>query len=260
MRDDVIKVFIGFDKLESVAWHTMAHSILRQSSRPVAIIPVNLSNFAGFFERPRDPKQSNEFSFSRFLVPYLCDFRGYGIYFDCDMMVRTDIAEIFHAVEQNPGKALYVVKHDYEPRNDSKFLNTVQHKYPRKNWSSVVLWNCSHEANKGLTPEYIKAAPAMNLHRFTWIVDDQIGDLDIRWNWLVGEYDEPPPDVKNVHWTIGGPYFVEYQDVDFSEEWFKESARMSFCAQRLTSTPSLPLEVISGHPNDNATKVQQADS
>ena len=232
MHDSVIKIFIGFDKVESVAWHTMAHSILRQSSRPVAIIPVNLANLKGLYTRARDPKQSNEFSFSRFLVPHLCNYEGYGIFFDCDMMLRTDIAEIFQAVEQDPDKAVYVVKHDYEPRDEVKFLNQVQYKYPRKNWSSVVVWNCAHPANKTVTPEFVNTATPMELHRFLWIPDDQIGDLDIRWNWLVGDYMNPPSDVKNVHWTVGGPYFIEYQDADFSEEWFKETARMGFCAQR----------------------------
>ena len=234
LRADVIKVFIGFDKVESVAWHTMASSIMRRSSSPVAIIPVYVANFKKFFNRPRDPKQSNEFSFTRFLVPYLCDYQGYGIYFDCDMMLRTDIAEIFTAVDKDPGKAAYVVKHNYEPRDGIKFLNTVQYKYPRKNWSSVVLWNCGHEANRKLTPEYVETASPMELHRFQWLGDEQLGELDVRWNWLVGEYDQPPADVKNVHWTIGGPYYIEYQDVDFSAEWFREAAHMAFCMQRET--------------------------
>ena len=233
MRADVIKVFIGFDKVESVAWHTMAHSILRQASRPVAIVPVNLANLRGIYTRERDAKQSNEFSFSRFLVPYLCDYQGFGVFFDCDMMLRTDINDIFAEVDKDPGKAVYVVKHDYEPRDEVKFLNTRQYKYPRKNWSSVVLWNCAHPANRVVTTDYVNHATAMDLHRFHWLKDDEIGDLNIRWNWLVGEYAEPPADVKTVHWTVGGPYFIEYQDVDFSDEWFKEAARMGFCAQRL---------------------------
>lgn len=232
MRDDIIKIFIGFDKVESVAWHTMVSSIMRQSSRPVAIVPVNLANFKNFFHRERDPKQSNEFSISRFLVPYLCDYQGYGIFFDCDMLLRTDIAEIFDVIDSDPGKALYVVQHSYEPRDDIKYLDTVQYKYPRKNWSSVVLWNCGHKDNKKVTPEYVNTASAMELHRFLWLEDNDIGELDVRWNWLVGEYTDPPADVKNVHWTVGGPYFKEYQDADFSEEWFEESARMSFCMQR----------------------------
>lgn len=233
MQKDIIKVFIGYDKVESTLWHTMAHSILRQSSKPVAIIPINLTNLKEIYNRERNPKQSNEFSFTRFLVPYLCDFDGYAVYFDCDMLLRTDISEIFHVLHQDPDKAVYVVKHDYEPKNEFKYLNTIQYNYPRKNWSSVVLWNCAHSANKQVTLDYVNSASPQDLHRFNWLTDDQIGELDVRWNWLVGEYSDPPSDVYNVHWTVGGPYFVEYQDVDFSEEWFKEHARMNFCAQFL---------------------------
>lgn len=232
MNQDVIKVFIGFDPVESVAWHTMAHSILERSSKPVALVPVNLNNFREFYTRQRDPKQSNAFSFTRFLVPYLSNYDGYALFFDCDMMLRTDIHEIFDAVNESPGKAVYVVKHDYEPRDDIKYLNTVQYKYPRKNWSSVVLWDCGHPSNKQVTPEFVNMASPMELHRFAWLKDEEIGELDIRWNWLVGEYDEPPVDVKNVHWTVGGPYFDEYRNADFSEEWFEEEKRMRYCMQR----------------------------
>lgn len=235
MSSNLLKIFIGFDQVESVAWHTMVHSILARSSKPVAIIPVNLANLKGVYTRARDPKQSNEFSFSRFLVPYLSDFEGYAAFFDCDMMLRTDINELFETVKQDPGKAVYVVKHDYQPRDDIKYLNNVQYKYPRKNWSSVVLWDCAHPANKVVTPDFVNNASPMELHRFTWLKDEEIGELNVRWNWLVGEYDEPPTDVKNVHWTVGGPYFEEYKNVDFSEEWFAESKQMTYCLQRVKS-------------------------
>jgi hypothetical protein len=147
-------------------------------------------------------------------------------------MLRTDIAEIFSVLEEQQGKAVYVVKHTYEPRNDVKYLNTIQYKYPRKNWSSVVLWNCDHEKNRIVTPQFINTVEALALHRFTWLDDNEIGELDIRWNWLVGEYDNAPNDVKNVHWTVGGPYFDEYSTSDFSNEWFEEKALMENCLQR----------------------------
>jgi len=232
MSSKLLKIFIGYDPVESVAWHTMAHSILSRSSIPVSIIPVNIVNLKGIFTRERDPKQSNEFSFTRFLVPYLSDFEGYALFFDCDMLLRTDISEILNVIKQQPDRALYVVQHNYEPRDDVKYLNTVQYKYPRKNWSSVVLWNCAHPANKKVTPDFVNTATPMELHRFQWLSDDQIGELDVRWNWLVGEYDQPPSDVKNVHWTVGGPYFDEYKNADFSSEWFAMSDDMKFCMQR----------------------------
>lgn len=235
MDKEVIKVFIGFDPVESIAWHTMAHSIFTRSSRPVALVPVNLTNLKNIYTRERDPKQSNEFSFIRFLVPYLSAYEGYAIFFDCDMMLRTDINEIFEEVTKDPGKALYVVKHDYEPKNEIKFLNKVQYKYPRKNWSSVIVWDCSHPSNKSLTPSYVNSASGMELHRFLWLKDDEIGQLDVRWNWLVGEYENHPEDVKNVHWTLGGPYFKEYAEVDFASEWFAEKEQMAYCLQRAKS-------------------------
>lgn len=232
MNSSILKIFIGYDPVESVAWHTMAHSILRRSSLPVAIIPLNIANLKDVYTRERDPKQSNEFSFTRFLVPYLSGYEGMAAFFDCDQMLRTDVAELFELASGDPSKAVHVVQHDYTPRDEIKFLNTVQYSYPRKNWSSVVVWNCGHPANKAVTPEFVNTASPMELHRFQWLRDEEIGSLDARWNWLVGEYAEPPSDVHNVHWTIGGPYFHEYRNVDFAEEWFAERDRMSFCLQR----------------------------
>jgi hypothetical protein len=147
------------------------------------------------------------------------------------MMLRTDIQEIFDVLKKDPGKAVYVVQHDYQPRDDIKYLNTIQYKYPRKNWSSVVLWNCEHPDNKNVTPEFVNTASPMDLHRFAWLKDEDIGELNVRWNWLVGEYDEPPSDVKNVHWTLGGPYFSEYKDAEFSSEWFEQQSKVNYCKQ-----------------------------
>ena len=232
MDSSVLKVFIGYDPVESVAWHTHAQSILEHSSKPLALVPVNLRNLRDIYTRDRDPKQSNEFSFSRFLVPYLCGFRGQAVFFDCDQMIRTDVAELFEIGKNSPERAVHVVQHDYEPKNTIKYLDTDQYRYPRKNWSSVVLWNCEHPANRVVSPEFVSSASPMELHRFSWLSDDQIGALDVRWNWLVGEYAEPPPDVKLVHWTVGGPYFDEYKTADFADEWFKCRDRMAHCLQR----------------------------
>lgn len=232
MNSNVLRIFIGYDPVESVAWHTMTHSILSRSSVPVAIVPVNIANLKGIYTRERDPKQSNEFSFTRFLVPYLSGYEGFAAFFDCDMMLRTDVARLFELAAKDPSKAVHVVQHDYEPRDDVKYLNTVQYRYPRKNWSSVVLWNCGHPSNRAVTPEFVNTASPMELHRFQWLKDEEIGALDVRWNWLVGEYADPPQDVHNVHWTVGGPYFHEYKDADFSKEWFAEHERMDFCLQR----------------------------
>lgn len=232
MLNNTIKIFIGYDPVETIAWHTLVQSIIEKSSVPVAIIPINLNNLKGIYKRKKDNKQSNEFSFSRFLVPFLCDYEGFGIFFDCDMMIRTDIAEILNEIQPDENKAVYVVKHDYTPRDSVKYLNKVQYNYPKKNWSSVVLWNAGHDSNRIVTPEFVNEAKPEILHRFEWLNDSEIGDLNIRWNWLVGEYDAPPADVKNVHWTIGGPYFKEYQNTDFSDEWNQLKEKINYCKQR----------------------------
>jgi hypothetical protein len=232
MNQQMLKIFIGYDPVESVAWHTMAHSILSRSSAPVALVPINIANLKDIYKRERDPKQSNEFSFSRFLVPYLSGYEGYAAYFDCDMMLRTDVSKLFALAATDATKAIHVVQHNYKPKDEIKYLNTAQYRYPRKNWSSVVVWNCAHPSNRIVTPEFVNTASPMELHRFQWLKDSEIGELNVRWNWLVGEYADPPADVHNVHWTLGGPYFHEYKDADFADEWFTDFERMSFCLQR----------------------------
>jgi hypothetical protein len=227
-----LTIYIGYDSVESVAWHTLVQSIYEYSSQPVSIVPLNIKNLNNIYTRERDPKQSNDFSFTRFLVPYLNGYNGIAIFMDCDMLLRTDIYKIFDEIENLKNKAVYVVKHDYEVKEGVKYLNTVQYSYPRKNWSSFVLWNCEHISNKKVTLDYVNSATPMELHRFLWLSDEEIGELDVRWNWLVGDYVNPPNDVKNIHWTLGGPYFNEFKDVDFATEWFEGYKKMIKCDQR----------------------------
>jgi len=227
-----LTIFIGYDPVESIAFHTLVQSITYHASQPVHIVPLNIRNLKSHFYRERDPKQSNEFSFTRFLVPSLMDYQGWALFMDCDMMFREDVFNVFDELRNQEGKAVYVVKHDYEPGNKLKYLNNVQYAYPRKNWSSFVLWNCGHESNKKVTREWVQEASGLELHRFTWLDDSEIGELDVRWNWLVGDYKNPPENVANVHWTLGGPYFNECRTADFHEEWFEMRDRMMHCAQK----------------------------
>jgi len=229
-QHNVLNVYIGYDEVEIVAYHTLSQSIIKHASGPIRISPICSKHFRKFFNRPRDKKQSNDFSFTRFLVPYLNNYDGYAIFMDCDMMLKTDIFEVFNEID--PHSAISVVQHDYTPSDTVKYLNKVQYAYPRKNWSSFVVWNCSHEKNRKLTPNFIESASGLELHRFTWLKDTEIGNLDVSWNWLVGDYINPPEDVKNVHWTIGGPYFKEYSDVDYSDEWLEINKETNFCKQR----------------------------
>lgn len=144
---------------------------------------------------------------------------------DCDVLVRTDIAELGQMCNLgNFYKSVYVVKHDYIPKDTTKFLGEKQTKYKKKNWSSVMLFN-NFRCRK-LTPEYVNEAPGLDLHQFTWTTEDQIGELDRGWNHLVGEQGLNPK-AKIVHFTRGGPWFKEYKDCEFSKEWFEEYENMS---------------------------------
>lgn len=227
LMDNKIRIFIGYDEVESVAYHTLVQSIIDTCSEPVSITPVKLSLIPEY-TRKRDIKQSNEFSFTRFLVPYLCGYEGHAIFMDCDMLLRADIAELWKLRDST--KSVQVVKHDYTPKNQTKFLGAIQYKYPRKNWSSVMLFNCGHDHCKRLTPDYVNTADGLALHRFYWTHDDYIGELSTEWNHLVGEY-QYDEEAKIVHFTVGGPYFDEYFQCDYSDEWFEVAKRMRHCEQ-----------------------------
>ena len=224
-----LKIFIGYDPKEAVAFHVLCHSLLEKSSKPISITPINLKNLRGLYSRQYDQRQSNEFSFSRFLVPYLCDYDGFGVYMDCDMLALGDISTILDDINEN--HAVSVVQHDYESKVKVKYLGNKQYSYPRKNWSSFIVWNCAHPSTREVSPRFIGDADAATLHRFLWLKDEEIGKLSKKWNWLVGEYDNPAKDIKVLHWTLGGPYFEEYSNAEFSEEWNKEFKSMTFCKQ-----------------------------
>jgi hypothetical protein len=215
----VLDIYIGYDRRESVAFHTLGHSILSRSSVPVAISPLVQAHLKEVYRRSRGPTESTEFSLTRFLVPYLSGFAGWSIYMDCDMLCRVDIAGLAAEVERQRDKAVLVCTHDYVPKGERKFLDQVQTKYPRKNWSSLMLFN--NQRCRALTPDYVNSASGLELHRFGWLEDGLIGELDLAWNWLVGEY-KYRADAKIVHFTRGGPYFEAYRDSDYAAEWFAE--------------------------------------
>jgi hypothetical protein len=212
---------IGYDPNETVALHVLMQSIMRHASVPVSITPIMLSQLP--MTRPRDPRQSTEFSFSRFLVPWLCAYEGVAAFMDCDMLCRADIAGLFaHAV---PGRALSVVQHDYTPGAGLKFLGQPQSRYDRKNWSSVMVFDCAR--CQALTPEYVNTASGLDLHQFKWTDDSAIGALDPEWNHLVGEY-APNPRAKLVHFTLGTPCFARFADCEFAQEWREELRRTTY--------------------------------
>jgi hypothetical protein len=222
----MLSFYIGYDPRESVAFYTLAHSILRRSSAPISISPLAQSQLKGIYRRPRGPTESTEFSLTRFLVPYLSGFVGWSIYMDCDMLCRADIAGLAAEMERQADKAVLVCKHDYVPKGERKFLDQVQTGYPRKNWSSLMLFN--NGRCRALTPDYVNSATGLELHRFAWIEDRLIGELELEWNWLVGEYAHNPS-ARIVHFTRGGPYFERYRNSDYAEEWFAEFDSMRQC-------------------------------
>lgn len=225
----MLQVFIGYDPNETVAYHTLAHSILRRASIPVSVAPLMQSQLKGVYTRPRGPTESTEFSLTRFLVPHLSGYRGWSLFMDCDMLCLADLAELAANIERSADKAVLVCKHDYVPKTERKFLDQVQTKYPRKNWSSLMLFN--NERCRALTPDYVNSASGLELHRFAWTEDARIGDLPLEWNWLVGEYAHNAV-AKIVHYTLGGPYFDDYRNCDYAAEWFAERQAMLHASNR----------------------------
>jgi hypothetical protein len=215
---NLIRVFIGYDAREAVAFSVLAYSIQVRSSQPVTIAPVMLTQLGGIPTRPRHPLQSTDFSFSRFLVPYLSGYEGWSIFMDCDMLMREDVAKLWALRDDR--YAVQVVKHDHRPREETKFLGERQTAYGKKNWSSVMLLNNSRCTR--LTPDYVNSASGLELHQFKWLDDEQsIGALPARWNHLV-DYDPPSAEVGLVHFTVGGPYFAEYAACPYADAWRAE--------------------------------------
>ena len=222
------RVFIGFDSKEVVAYHVLCQSILDHASVPVSFVPIALNNLGGIFTRERNQLQSTEFSFSRFLVPYLSQFQGWSLFTDCDMLFRRDIAELWAL--RDDSYAVMCCKHDYQPKEETKFFGQVQTKYEKKNWSSVMLFN--NAECTALSADYVNNATGLQLHQFKWLdSDDRIGSLPLAWNHLVGVYDYDPA-AANVHFTEGGPYFADYADSDYADEWFRARDRVNHVGER----------------------------
>jgi lipopolysaccharide biosynthesis glycosyltransferase len=216
----MIKVFIGYDSHETVAFHVLSHSIHSRASEPVSIVPVMLSQVTKIFARERNNIQSTEFSFSRFLTPHLSNYEGWSLFCDCDMLMLDDIAKLWALRDDK--FAVQVVKHHHVPAEDIKFLNQPQSKYAKKNWSSVMLFN--NAKCKALTLDYVNQASGLELHQFKWLNDDSlIGEIPHRWNHLV-DYDPQLPvnDLSFIHYTEGGPYFEAYKNCGYADLWFRE--------------------------------------
>ncbi len=219
----MIRVFIGYDKREAIAAQVLAYSIQKRSSLPVSITFLKTEQLDCYW-RERDPKQSTDFTYTRFLVPYLCNYEGQAIFMDCDMLCLTDIAELLedHEPLRDTTPSISVVKHDYIPKDLKKFLNQEQTAYKRKNWSSLMVF--SNSQCKVLTKAVVNQASGMFLHQFHWLEDDQIERIPQEFNYLVGEY--KPTNAKIIHFTNGGPWFKEYENCEYADEWRKEYEEM----------------------------------
>jgi lipopolysaccharide biosynthesis glycosyltransferase len=217
-----VKIYIGFDQREAIAYHAFVQSLIDHASIPLDITPLAVKTLKGYEEKHED--KSNDFVYSRFLTPYLNDFKGWAIFVDGDMICQKDIKELLDL--RDDSKALQVVKHDYKTKAHQKYLGNINQDYPRKNWSSVILWNCEHPKHKLLTPDFIANQSGKYLHRFSWLTDDDIGELPKEWNWLATEY--PNNEQANIiHYTLGTPCFKDYRDTEMSDIWLKKHKRVN---------------------------------
>lgn len=226
----MVRIFVGFDQREAVAYHTFCQSVIDTASRPVSFHPIARHLVQGF-----DGQQdgTNQFVYSRYLVPYLCNFSGWAIFADGDMICGEDIVGLWDERERFIyNTAVAVVKHDYRTRNTRKYIGTKLENgnvdYPRKNWSSLILWNCAHYANRVLTPEYVAKAGGEHLHQFKWLKDEHIGELFHGWNHLVGE--DPPGKASLYHYTLGVSGIKHYADDYASWHWHNTLIRSLECA------------------------------
>ena len=211
----MINLFVGFDPREAVAYHVFCSSIIQNTSVPVQITPLVLSQLQEFNEMHDD--RSNDFIYSRFLTPYLTNFKGWAIFADGDMICQGDLKELIDMAD--PSKAVMVVKHDYQTKATQKYLGNINENYPRKNWSSVILWNCDHPKHKILTPDFVSKQTGKFLHRFSWLDDQDIGELPLEWNWLASEY-KVNREAKLIHYTLGTPCFKDYKNSDMADIWY----------------------------------------
>lgn len=227
MRDSLpIRLYAGYDPREEVGYHAFCSSVIEHASVPVSITALSPQSVSRLYkEGQRDG--SNAFIYLRFLIPYLQDFEGMAVFADgADMVMNGDIADLVDLYD--PFKAVQVVKHEYKTKHPRKYVGTAMESgnqdYQCKNWTSLMLINCSHYAWRHMTPDVVEKAPGYHLHRLEFINERFVGGLPVEWNWLADEYG-PNDDAKLLHWTAGIPGFKHYKDAPMADKWFKANAR-----------------------------------
>lgn len=223
----MIQCWVGFDPREALAYHTWCQSVIERASAPVAFKPLSLPLLREYQETHGDG--SNQFIYTRFLVPALEDFSGFALFVDGDMVCTRDLMELWRLRDSRC--AVQVVQHPkYTTRHKTKYvgtsMETANASYERKNWSSVILWNCAHPANRVLTPRYVQEATGEYLHRFSWLDDTEIGSLPAEWNVLVGEQEGEP---AIAHYTLGVPEIEHYRDCDHAGLWHSAKDNLLRC-------------------------------
>ena len=221
MKLNKITIVVGFDQREAIAYHTFCQSILEKTTIPIQFVPLAINSLYFYNEYHNDG--TNNFIYSRFLTPYICDFKGFAVYADGDMICNADISELADLFDTS--KAVQLVKHDYKTKRSIKYFGNENKNYPRKNWSSMVIFNCQHPANRVLTPQFIQEHDGAFLHRFQWLQDYEIGELDSTWNYLAIEY-KPRKDAKLIHYTLGTPCLVDFKEAEMSDIWWKTYDRV----------------------------------
>ena len=214
-----MKVFVGYDDREDIAYKVCEYSVKRKNKK-AQVFPLKQEELKEkkLYWREKDPLSSTAFTFTRFLVPALMNYEGWAIFCDCDIIWMIDPAEIMKYADEK--YAVMVVKHDYTPPEGLKMDGQKQLPYPRKNWSSVILWNCGHPSNKKVTPDLVNTETGQYLHRFNWLKNEEIGELSHHWNWLVNHYHEPKDGTPHViHYTEGGPWFDNYKHCEYGYHW-----------------------------------------
>lgn len=226
-----LKVFIGFDPREQDAYLVARHSLRKRASIQVEVTPLILEHlrWKRLYERPHEMREgriwdyisrapmATEFALTRFLVPHLAGYRGPALFVDCDFLFRADVKRLLDCFD--PTFAVQVVKHEHRPEAETKMDGQIQTGYPRKNWSSCVLWNCGHLAHAGQL-ERVNRWSGLWLHQFRWLQDQDVGELPLAWNWLEGI--NPPmlwTGPAAVHYTRGIPSMPGYEDSAYAGEW-----------------------------------------